>query len=325
MSRFHSHHYYLSGIHSKEDLFVVGIVFCVVALLRFIRLHPTISTCIFVLVLIPTFFLRQFLMNWSYRRSISEVRKDLVKGPNIIENVNCTIKYHEKNNIVIMDNIPVNKKKRMMTVSKTGGVNVDKKWSDICRIYDTNTTLDTLIAFLDLDINNLVYLEVPSTTKAPVLPKQVNIDNTKTGAKLVNMDNVTPDSFGVDGSKSNVAPEKFVNLDNLDSAKPTQERQQQEPNFVEMGEVLTSSSQKINVNAVEAPELSMLPGINIVIAKKIIEYRNKNGQFKNVDEFIKASGVKEYFVPKIKAMITLEAENKPNDNGTDYEGRIVDF
>jgi competence ComEA-like helix-hairpin-helix protein len=265
-------------------------------------------------------------MGMTYRRSISGVRKDLVRGENILGNLHCTIKYSPRNNIVIMDNKPTNNKKRMLTISKQIRVNVDKKWSDICRIYDVNTTLEALVSFLDLNPDTIVYLDSPSENKRQaVKPKSINIDNSKNGPKFVDMDNVRPDTFGINENVQKTSEQNFIMIGNLKNVKPTEETSQQSPEFVEMGQILSSTSKKIDVNTAEAPELSILPGINIVMAKKIIEYRNLNGKFKNVDEFIKVAGIKEHFISKVKSMIILGNDEKTDNHPTDYDGRIVDF
>jgi competence protein ComEA len=95
--------------------------------------------------------------------------------------------------------------------------------------------------------------------------------------------------------------------------------------MVELGDLVNNST-KLNVNAVEATELALLPGVNIIMAKKIIEYRNKNGDFKSVDEFLSVANVKEHFVPKIRQMVEIGKSKNYDPSSDDYEqGRIVDF
>jgi DNA uptake protein ComE-like DNA-binding protein len=78
---------------------------------------------------------------------------------------------------------------------------------------------------------------------------------------------------------------------------------------------------------VSATELSVLPGINIVKAKKIIEYRDTNGYFQSVDDFLKAAEVKDYFAKKIKTLIDISVPsvNENIEDNDDGGGRIVDF
>ena len=61
------------------------------------------------------------------------------------------------------------------------------------------------------------------------------------------------------------------------------------------------------------------------MAKKIVEYRDANGFFKNDEEFLKVANVKEHFVSKIKIMIKFGSRPSPKDDDDNDEGRIVDF
>lgn len=67
------------------------------------------------------------------------------------------------------------------------------------------------------------------------------------------------------------------------------------------------SSGKININTATAEELdSFLPGIGSTLSKSIVEYREKNGRFKSVDEVTRVNGIgsgKRF--EKIKDMITV--------------------
>ena len=47
----------------------------------------------------------------------------------------------------------------------------------------------------------------------------------------------------------------------------------------------------IDLNLASEVDLQMLPGVGVVMAKKIIDYRRKNGYFQTVDELINVVGV----------------------------------
>ncbi len=52
------------------------------------------------------------------------------------------------------------------------------------------------------------------------------------------------------------------------------------------------AAEKIDINSASAAELaSGLNGVGDVLAKRIIEYRNKNGGFSSLDELIEVSGI----------------------------------
>lgn len=68
---------------------------------------------------------------------------------------------------------------------------------------------------------------------------------------------------------------------------------------------LSSLDDKINLNQAGPEELSSLSGIGEVRAKAIIEYRNNNGGFKEIDEIKNVSGVGIQIYNKIKEDITI--------------------
>ena len=51
----------------------------------------------------------------------------------------------------------------------------------------------------------------------------------------------------------------------------------------------TSSSKKVNINTATQEELDPLPGIGPSIARKIIEYREQNGKFSNIEDIKEVS------------------------------------
>ena len=66
-----------------------------------------------------------------------------------------------------------------------------------------------------------------------------------------------------------------------------------------------AATEKINLNTATAEQLQSLPGIGPVIAKNIIEYRNKAGKFNKVEEVINVKGVGEKKFQKIKDRLVL--------------------
>ena len=68
---------------------------------------------------------------------------------------------------------------------------------------------------------------------------------------------------------------------------------------------VTETPQKININSAEEWLLEALPGIGPTKAKAIIDYRQKNGFFRSVDELTKVQGISSTLLEQIKPFITV--------------------
>jgi len=65
------------------------------------------------------------------------------------------------------------------------------------------------------------------------------------------------------------------------------------------------SPQKIDINRAEAWLLEALPGIGESRAQAIVDYRNKNGPFKRIEDLLRVKGIGEGTFNKIKDYITV--------------------
>ena len=66
-----------------------------------------------------------------------------------------------------------------------------------------------------------------------------------------------------------------------------------------------SQPQKVDINRAELWLLELLPGIGHSKAQAIIDYRSRNGPFRNIYELTKVAGIGEATLEKIKNLITV--------------------
>lgn len=72
------------------------------------------------------------------------------------------------------------------------------------------------------------------------------------------------------------------------------------------GSTTSTKNEKININKATEEELDTLPGIGESTAKKIIEYREEKGTFKNIEELKEVSGIGDAKFDKIKDLVTVK-------------------
>jgi competence protein ComEA len=63
----------------------------------------------------------------------------------------------------------------------------------------------------------------------------------------------------------------------------------------------------VNINTAAATELQALPGVGPATAARIIEYRQKNGPFKKLEELMNVRGMGEKTFLKLRPQLTIAA------------------
>jgi comEA protein len=67
------------------------------------------------------------------------------------------------------------------------------------------------------------------------------------------------------------------------------------------------ASALINLNTATPAQLDTLPGVGPKVAARIVEYRQKNGGFKKIEELMNVQGIGEKLFLKLKPLVTVAA------------------
>jgi competence protein ComEA len=74
-----------------------------------------------------------------------------------------------------------------------------------------------------------------------------------------------------------------------------------------------ASTAIVNLNTASASDLENLPGIGAKTAARIVEYRQKNGAFKKIEELMNVRGLGEKNFLKLKSQLTVGAAKADHD------------
>jgi competence protein ComEA len=76
------------------------------------------------------------------------------------------------------------------------------------------------------------------------------------------------------------------------------------------------SAAVVNLNTATVAELEVLPGIGAKTAARIIDYREKKGPFKKIEELMNVQGIGEKSFLKLKPQLTVSSKQEPAGNST---------
>jgi competence protein ComEA len=79
--------------------------------------------------------------------------------------------------------------------------------------------------------------------------------------------------------------------------------------------VRATASAPVNLNAASIAQLQTLPGVGASTAQRILDYRQKNGAFKKIEELMNVKGVGEKSFLKLKPLITIGADKSAAADG----------
>jgi competence protein ComEA len=76
--------------------------------------------------------------------------------------------------------------------------------------------------------------------------------------------------------------------------------------FAQVSAPAKETGKSVNINTAGQAELEQLPGIGPSLAKKILDFRQKNGQFKTPNDLMAVPGIGEKKFEQLKNLITVK-------------------
>lgn len=67
----------------------------------------------------------------------------------------------------------------------------------------------------------------------------------------------------------------------------------------------------VNLNTATLAQLEALPGLGAAVARRILEYREKNGNFKKIEDLMNVKGIGEKSFLKLKPLVTVTQKADP--------------
>ncbi len=76
-----------------------------------------------------------------------------------------------------------------------------------------------------------------------------------------------------------------------------------------------TAANPVNLNSASATQLQTLPGVGASAAQRIVDYRQKNGGFKKIEELMNVKGIGEKSFLKLKPLITVNGDKGDRAGG----------
>lgn len=104
------------------------------------------------------------------------------------------------------------------------------------------------------------------------------------------------------------APAAFAQSAQPAAAKAAVPKAPAKPRVPSAARVRATPGAPVNLNAASLAQLQSLPGVGPSTAQRILDYRQKNGAFKKIEELMNVKGLGEKSFLKLKPLITVSGE-----------------
>ena len=120
---------------------------------------------------------------------------------------------------------------------------------------------------------------------------------------------------------------KKLELEKLKAEDETQQKEMQTETKVNqsIANNFRIGNKKIDINLCTEQELSLIPGIGIILAKKAIQIRNEKGSFKSVDEFIEEVGIRKNNEMAVRNNLECKESEQHVESSNKKRGRKIDL
>ena len=118
-------------------------------------------------------------------------------------------------------------------------------------------------------------------------------------------------------SKQNIANDLKMHF----MVKETKAKIEEKKYEVDLG---ATNDNLLDINTASEKDITALPGVSVILAKKIIKYRETQGGFENLEEFYKEMKIKPHFIEQLSKLICVKEFKKKKQQKVQNE-RIIDF
>lgn len=209
-------------------------------------------------------------------------------GNHVLSNKHCSLHLNAKEKKIICLSKEYNEQgNKMMVAGKNfETITIDEYFDTICLVFNYNTRYENILVSLDNIATKSVSIYMHREVKEIVKEEPEKPKYDKNGEYIP--------------QKEDIVEIKLKNRENLDLVD------------------------KIDINNASESELTALPGINVILAKKIIAYRDKQRPFKSIDDFIKEMKIKPHFETQLRDLICVNKVNIKKYKKAKAE-RIIDI